>query len=132
MRQALREAGFALAVPAHHPGLSAHFLEDARLELRHAEAVLGPAEDGSFYLLGLKRCPPRLLAGLPWNHPETFAHTLARLREHGIATRVLEPWAVAHLAPDLEGLEALLRSGRLHAPETARVLAEIRKTVVTQ
>ena len=131
LRQALREADFVIALGADHPGLPARLLEAARAQLRHADAVLGPSDDGGFYLLGLKQCPARLLAGLPWSQRETFAHTLARLREHGLVTRVLEPWCGVGDAEDLERLDALLSSGQVHAPETERVLAGIRKTVAT-
>jgi hypothetical protein len=131
LRQALREGDFAIALAAHHPGLPARLLENARAQLRSADAVLGPSEDGGFYLLGLKRCPARLLAGLPWNQPETFAYLLVRLREHGLVTQVLESWDALDDTGSLERLDELLNSRRLHAPETARILAGIRKAAVT-
>lgn len=49
--------------------------------LGNHDAVFGPAEDGGFWLAGLKRCPRvrRPFAGVRWSRPETLADTLAKL-----------------------------------------------------
>jgi rSAM/selenodomain-associated transferase 1 len=126
--RALREgARFALAIGADTPGLPARLLEEARDALATAPAVLGPSEDGGFYLLGIRRCPPGLLAGLPWSRRDTFACTLARLHERGLETRVLLPWFDVDHARDLERLRGLLDRGEIAAPETARALALMTK-----
>ena len=44
------------------PGLPARLLDAARRALATGDAVIGPADDGGFYLLGLTRCPAGLLA----------------------------------------------------------------------
>ncbi|MCI0402941.1 MAG: TIGR04282 family arsenosugar biosynthesis glycosyltransferase [Acidobacteria bacterium] len=126
LRRALRHAPFAIALGADAPGIPLARLEAARRELRRNDAVLGPCQDGGFYLLGLRRCPRGLLAGLPWSRRDTFAHTLARLRERRISTRVLEPYFDLDHVKDLARLRSLLATGKVHAPETALVLRTLR------
>jgi rSAM/selenodomain-associated transferase 1 len=123
MRAALQRAPYAIAIGADAPALPSRFLEAAREALERADAVIGPADDGGFYLLGLRRCSEGLLAGLPWSSPETFAHTAARLRERGLRVEVLERWFDVDRPEDLERLRKLLRDGKIRAPRTASLLA---------
>ena len=83
MRRALATGPAALAVGTDSPGLPVRALEGARAAVEAGAAVLGPAEDGGYYLLGLPRCPAGLLADLPWSVPETRVRTEERLRASG-------------------------------------------------
>lgn len=122
LRTALRLAPYAIAIGADSPALPTRLLEAARAGLERSEAVIGPAEDGGFYLIGLRACPEGLLRGLSWSASDTFARTLERLREHGLRVEVLERWFDVDRAEDLERLRELLRRGEIHAPRTARLL----------
>jgi rSAM/selenodomain-associated transferase 1 len=53
---------------------------------RH-DAVLGPAEDGGYWLMGMRRRPriPRAFAGVRWSGPHALGDTLANLRGHSVA-----------------------------------------------
>jgi rSAM/selenodomain-associated transferase 1 len=125
LRRALRAAPFAVAIGTDSPGLPHRFLEGVRRALAAADAVIGPCDDGGFYLLGLKRCPPGLLADLPWSARDTFARTVARLREHGLTVETLPPWFDIDTSSDLPRLRALLSRGEIEAPETERALLAI-------
>ncbi|HEY6006575.1 MAG TPA: TIGR04282 family arsenosugar biosynthesis glycosyltransferase [Anaeromyxobacter sp.] len=122
LRRALRGAAAALAIGTDTPGLPPALLSQARLALRRADAVLGPCEDGGFYLLGLRRCPPGLLRDLPWGSADTFRRTASRLRERGLRTGVISPWFDVDRLADLECLHALVARGEVRAPRTARAL----------
>jgi len=114
LQRALSDAPFALALGADTPGLPARLVEAARDHLARADAVLGPSPDGGFYLLGLRRCPPGLLAGLPWGVLKTREYVVERLRGAGMAPALLEEWS------DLDRPEDLRRFARtdLDAPAT--------------
>ncbi len=122
LQRALRSVPFAVAIGTDSPGLPQRLLEAARRTLTTADAAIGPCEDGGFYLLGLTRCPPGLLADLPWSTADTFARTVARLREHGLTVEVLPPWFDVDTASNLPRLRALLSRGDIEAPETERAL----------
>lgn len=69
------------------PGLrSAHIREAFRLLGRH-DAVIGPATDGGYWLVGLKRRPRVLkpFAGVRWSSPHALSDTLANLCGHSVA-----------------------------------------------
>ena len=54
-----------------------------------ADATVGLASDGGFWLLGLRRPDPRLVTGVPMSTPHTGAAQLARLARAGLAVRQL-------------------------------------------
>ena len=126
LRRALKLAPFVIAIGSDTPGLPYSLLEQARTSLRASDAVLGPCEDGGFYLIGLKRCPPGVLRNLPWSASDTCAQTRKRLREMEFKTKVLPIWFDVDRARDLRRLGWLLSRGKIAAPETANVLAGMR------
>lgn len=130
LRNALQLAPSAIAIGADAPALPRRLLEAARDALQRADAVLGPAFDGGFYLLGLRRCPEGLLADLPWSRSDTFVRTLARLRERGLRTELIDPWFDVDRAEDLEQLRGLIEGGAIDAPRTASLLEAFRRISV--
>jgi glycosyltransferase A (GT-A) superfamily protein (DUF2064 family) len=66
--------------------------------------VLVPALDGGFVLLGLRRCPPGLLAGLRWSHDQVLHDTLERLSTHGLSKETLPAMADIDTPDDLHHL----------------------------
>ena len=80
MDRALARAALpALLVGSDIPGLRARHIAQAFRRLCGARAVFGPAEDGGFWLAGVRQ-RTRLFAGpVRWSHPETLADALAQL-----------------------------------------------------
>ena len=126
LRRALEGAEAAVVIGSDSPGLPLRVFEQAHEALRSGAAVLGPSEDGGFYLIGLTRCPDGLLAGLPWSRSDTCARTAARLRSHGMRVRMIERWFDVDVPADLEHLEELIARGEISVPATSAVLAQIR------
>jgi len=124
----LGEAPLVFAVGSDSPGLPLALIEQARDALASADAVLGPCADGGFYLLGLKRCPPDLLADLPWSQADTLERVRERLKARGLSVAVLPPWFDVDRPEDLARLEHLIRDGCIDAPATARALAGLKRT----
>ena len=80
-------AGPMLIVGTDVPGIRpAHIAEAFRLLGRY-DAVLGPATDGGYWLVGLRRHPRvlRPFAGVRWSSPHALADTLANLKGHAVA-----------------------------------------------
>ncbi|NRQ35840.1 DUF2064 domain-containing protein, partial [Nonomuraea sp. NN258] len=61
------------------PQLTPALLTRAARALTTHDAVFGPATDGGFWLLGLRRPDPALLLGVPMSRPDTGAAQLRRL-----------------------------------------------------
>jgi hypothetical protein len=57
-----------------------------------SDAVIGPSDDGGYYLIGLKRPYPRLLREVRMSTPEVTADTLALAGEHGLKVSLLPLW----------------------------------------
>jgi glycosyltransferase A (GT-A) superfamily protein (DUF2064 family) len=114
-----------LLIGSDSPGLPRAHPEAARAELSTHDAVLGPADDGGFYLVGLHRCEPGLLSGLPWSRSDTLTHTEARLRKAGRTVAHAPAWFDVDEHPDLLRLSGLLVRGEVDAPATARMLASL-------
>jgi glycosyltransferase A (GT-A) superfamily protein (DUF2064 family) len=52
--------------------------------LQDADAVIQPAEDGGYVLIGMKRAHPVLFEGVAWGSESVLATTRARATGHGI------------------------------------------------
>jgi rSAM/selenodomain-associated transferase 1 len=83
------------------PDLSAAHLKEAAEHLRTGRTVIGPAEDGGYWALGLTAPADYLFEDMPWSTDEVFALTDARLRERGIAPVLLPTLADCDRPEDL-------------------------------
>jgi len=110
---------------ADTPGLPRALLEQARVALQDADAVVGPGCDGGFYLLGLRHCPEGLLEGLPWSQTNTLDALLERLEQFQLETRSIESWFDVDHPEDLERLIRGIERERIIAPATAAILAQM-------
>jgi hypothetical protein len=78
--------GPALIVGSDIPGITAGRIAAAFGALRGADAVIGPAPDGGYWLVGLRRGPgPRgMFDGVRWSGPHARADTIANLEARGL------------------------------------------------
>lgn len=90
-------------IGADAPDLSAGHLIAAAAALRRHAGVVGPAEDGGYWLLGLARPLNALFQDMPWGTEQVLPKTLSRFRDGGV-----EP-AMMPLLADLDRPEDLLR-----------------------
>ncbi len=94
--QALLAAGHAAAcvLNSDSPTLPTAILAEAarRLAAPGDRAVLGPADDGGYYLLGLKAAHAHLFADIVWSTASVAEQTLQRAREIGLPISLLPAW----------------------------------------
>jgi rSAM/selenodomain-associated transferase 1 len=88
-----------------------------------ADGVIGPSDDGGYYLIGLRAPCPELFAGVAWSTSRVLAQTLARARRAGRRLRSLPAWYDVDTVEDLRRLATELRSGRGRPARTRRLLA---------
>ncbi len=80
-------------------------LEQAFQKLGQYDSVLGPALDGGYYLLGLKKIIPQLFEGIPWSTEHVTDKTLEKLITSGYSCHFLRPLS------DIDYLEDWQRYG---------------------
>ncbi|MEU7872282.1 TIGR04282 family arsenosugar biosynthesis glycosyltransferase [Dactylosporangium sp. NPDC049140] len=110
-----------LLVGMDTPQLSVGHLVDATARLATADAVLGPAEDGGWWLLGLRDpAAAAVLADVPMSTADTGALTRAALRERGLAVSTAATLRDVDTAPDARAAAAAAPATRF-----ARVLSTV-------
>jgi uncharacterized protein len=79
--------GPAIIVGSDIPAISAAHVAQAFKLLGRADAVLGPAPDGGYWLIGLRRTPRILapFAHVRWSSPHALADTITNLKEKRVA-----------------------------------------------
>ena len=126
---ALFARGFtpALLIGADSPALPpAHLRAALSLAASHPEAVvLGPAEDGGYWCVGLSRPARRLFDAIAWSTPSVRAETEARAVRLGLAVIHAPTWHDVDEPEDLARLRADLRDDPDAAPRTRAVLAAL-------
>ena len=74
------------------PDLPISLISDSFDRLDSSDAVFGPAKDGGYYLVALKKPADVLFDGIKWGGGTVLADTLEKARGAGISTALLEPW----------------------------------------
>jgi rSAM/selenodomain-associated transferase 1 len=99
--------GAAALINSDSPTLPTEFLvrTAALLAAPGERAVLGPATDGGYYLIGLKTPHSHLFADIDWSTPRVAKQTRQRAREIGIAVVELPEWYDVDDAASLARLE---------------------------
>ena len=109
------------------PGLARADVVSALASLEHHDLALGPAHDGGYYLIALRRPGPGLFRGVAWGTSSVLPATLERAATLGLTVRVLDerrdidtvddlrtqwPWIRGRVTPSVaEAVERALRSG---------------------
>jgi rSAM/selenodomain-associated transferase 1 len=107
-----RGAPAIIAIGADCPGLDAACLREAARRLERSDVVLGPATDGGYYLIGLRRLERRLFAGIAWSTADVLRQTLERVTASGRSCELLP------VKDDVDDLESLRRQRTGKAAES--------------
>jgi rSAM/selenodomain-associated transferase 1 len=83
------------------PRLAASDLQQAFAALQRQPLVLGPADDGGYWLIGLQRPAAALFAGIDWGGSQVLAQTLAQARRLALPFSLLDYQADLDRACDL-------------------------------
>lgn len=99
--QTLANFGAVIFIGSDCPFIDTAYLRQAMRELADNDAVLGPATDGGYVLLGLRSSSPALFQDIPWGGHEVLRTTQARLDELGWDCALLPPLADIDRPEDL-------------------------------
>jgi len=93
---------WAVLIGSDCPQLDQTYLQQAIISLEQGhQAVIGPAKDGGYVLIGLRQLHPALFAGLPWGSDRVLAITRQRLMRLGWRWTALTPLADVDRPEDL-------------------------------
>ena len=84
------------------PDISPEILESAFSRLDENEVVLGPSEDGGYYLIGMSSRFPFLFQEMMWSTPDVLPETIRRLEERSISYGLLPELNDIDTVEDLE------------------------------
>ncbi len=99
-----RDGGGVVALGADAPDVNRSTIEVALEALEHADVVVGPALDGGYYLLGLRRPVPELFVDIPWGTASVLQVTMQACERCHLVVRQLETLRDLDTAADLEAL----------------------------
>lgn len=124
----LLERGYqkAIALNSDGPTLPSSFLVQASQELDLVDLVIGPSDDGGYYLVGVKRLVPEIFQSIAWSTRMVLTQTLERVIELSMSVKLLPAWYDVDIPEDL----ARIRSDLQKLPDgslehTRRVLSHI-------
>jgi len=114
--EAAAPGNVALLIGSDSPTLPYGRLEAAAGALGRNQVVIGPSEDGGYYLIGLRADAIEiplldlLFDNLPWSEPTLFNQTAMRLAHHHIPFELLADWYDIDDATDLLRLRRELKN----------------------
>ena len=90
MHRAFTEANNpAIIIGSDCPGVEIRDLQAAAKTLQTHDAVIGPATDGGYWLIGLNAPCPALFEGIEWSTGGVLQSTLAKADEAGLSVQLL-------------------------------------------
>ena len=97
----------AIAIDSDSPTLPMTYVTEAAMVLTagEADAVVGPCDDGGYYLIGLSRPCPELFTSMPWSTDRVLSLTLERAHRSGLRVQVLPAWFDIDTEADLFRLQ---------------------------
>ncbi|GFO65291.1 TIGR04282 family arsenosugar biosynthesis glycosyltransferase [Geomonas paludis] len=117
-----RGYGARVVIGTDSPDLPIAFIEDAFRKLEQkADAVFGPAEDGGYYLVGVRDGYGAVFQDIPWSSHKVLETSLRQAEASGLTAALLTSWY------DVDSYEDLLRPSLLDpcngAPRTRAFVA---------
>jgi rSAM/selenodomain-associated transferase 1 len=99
-----------LAIGSDSPDLPVHYLKESFKALAAHDAVVGPANDGGYYLIGFskEKFTPEVFDNISWSTDSVFEQTVSVLKRHGRKVYLLPLWHDVDTLADLKSL--LLRT----------------------
>jgi len=98
-----------LVIGTDCPEMEETHLTNALMLLDRKDAVLAPARDGGYTLIGLKRPRPELFEGVDWSTDQVLLQTIERIQLQRLSLGLLPEMEDIDTAQNLESLAGRLR-----------------------
>ena len=118
VKQGLQSYGQVIIIGSDCPFIDLDYLEKAIQQLHQHDVVVGPATDGGYVLLGMKRFNPLLFSDIPWGSAMVLAATLTAINHSAETVHLLRPLTDIDRPDDLSAL------ADANLPDTLRQFAK--------
>lgn len=114
----------AILIGSDAPDLTGEIITEGLACLEDRDAVIGPAHDGGYYLIGFRSGSflPAVFDDIPWGTVEVFARTMQIFRRFAYDVPVLPPWRDIDTYDDLRHLKISHQQGPFADSRTMRYL----------
>ena len=92
----------AMVIGSDCPDMNSEVLEQAIDHLSSHDLVIGPARDGGYYLIGMRKVYATLFRNMTWSTSEVFSKTLAEAKRIGLKISLLRELADVDVYEDLD------------------------------
>jgi len=123
----------AVVIGSDTPSLPPALLRQAlrALDDPATDVVLGPSDDGGYYLVGMRTTHAALFEGIAWSTSTVLAETRARARARALRVRILPGWWDVDTPADLARLRRWLGARPdAQLPHTRRFLSRLNPHVL--
>ncbi|GCE19761.1 TIGR04282 family arsenosugar biosynthesis glycosyltransferase [Dictyobacter kobayashii] len=126
MTTARHQFARTILIGSDSPQVGREHLLQAQQALESADVVLGPAEDGGYYLIAMRE-PHDVFSDIPMSTDVVLEMTIEKARQLGLKVQLLETLFDIDTQADLQRLASLLQANPSLAPATAVCLDDIKK-----
>ncbi len=116
------------------PGITVSMLSTAFKSLEEHDVVMGPTEDGGYYMIGLKKDVPELFENIAWSTDTVFSVTQEKVHALGLSLKVLPKLRDLDTEEDLHVFiqDSKHPKNQTFSDRTKKVLQELEKRVATR
>lgn len=93
-----------VAIGSDIPSLTPGLIADAFQGLERNDVVIGPADDGGYYLVGMNKAYPEIFSGIEWGTRHVYSQTREVIEQLGLKCFELSPLYDVDLPGDLDRL----------------------------
>ncbi len=115
-----------LIIGTDSPTITDDMIAAAQKKLKVSDVVVGPCDDGGFYLLGLKRFDDQMFKDIEWGSDRVTAQAVERSKSCGMKVGMLKPWYDIDRPADLQrAAKDMRKADRYDAYELLRTIEEV-------
>jgi rSAM/selenodomain-associated transferase 1 len=118
-----------IVIGSDSPDLTAEIINDSFKKLDEFDSVIGPCEDGGYYLLGFKKNSflPNIFNKIPWSTSEVFKKSIEIFNKSNYNFFVLPKWLDVDTIDDLESLYIKNKGNKFQCSKTMDFLNKFYK-----
>jgi rSAM/selenodomain-associated transferase 1 len=105
------------------PQLTPDYITAAFVAIQQSDIVIGPASDGGYVLVGMRKLTPGIFSGISWSTPDVLAQTFKRAEDLKLSVATLDTCF------DVDTLADLQKLLTLSEPDLNQLQSDIRKVL---